>query len=357
VSEKRPEAVAASDDVRVPVLSALKELVLEIDGVSDDIADGEAIDAVIDGDALELEESELDEEKAGDTDKDEEPVDEVEIFAVAEEVALITLLIVSFADSVTTTVDDGDDLELGELVFDEENADDTDSDEEPVDEAEIFAVAEEIALTALLTVSFADSVTTTVEESDETKDLEANAEGVTAFVTVGQLVGLLAVPETVAVVEGVEEAVEFTEADFALDDEAEGVDDENEEADVVSVDEEEAQADSVDWALWDGASDVDVVTENVTVAVAEELLVTDSEPVVLDVELTDPDVVGVIDTIAVADAEAEIEFVLVTVRVTAGEAELTTDSVETWVTVGVKLDEWVGERVWATEMDARPLAV
>ncbi len=66
-----------------------------------------------------------------------------------------------------------------------------------------------------------------------------------------------------------------------------------------------------------------------TVAVAEELLVTDSEPVVLDVELTDPDVVGVIDTIAVADAEAEIEFVLVTVRVTAGEAELTTDSVET----------------------------
>ncbi len=246
MSEKRPEAVAASDDVRVPVLSALKELVLEIDGVSDDIADGEAIDAVIDGDALELEESELDEEKAGDTDKDEEPVDEVEIFAVAEEVALITLLIVSFADSVTTTVDDGDDLELGELVFDEENADDTDSDEEPVDEAEIFAVAEEIALTALLTVSFADSVTTTVEESDETKDLEANAEGVTAFVTVGQLVGLLAVPETVAVVEGVEEAVEFTEADFALDDEAEGVDDENEEADVVSVDEEEAQADSVD---------------------------------------------------------------------------------------------------------------
>ena len=77
-----------------------------------------------------------------------------------------------------------------------------------------------------------------------------------------------------------------------------------------------------------------------TVAVAEVLLVSDGEPVVVDVELTDPDIVGVADAIAVPAAEEVIfKFVLVTVRVTAGEAEMTTDRVETCVTVGVKLDE------------------
>ena len=92
-------------------------------------------------------------------------------------------------------------------------------------------------------------------------------------------------------------------------------------------------------------------------AVAEELLETDSEPVAVEVALTDPDVLGVADAVAVAAAEVVIEFVLELVRVNAEEPEMWTENVETCVTVGVKLDECVGERDCATERDARPLAV
>ena len=249
VSEEKPEAVAASDHVRVPVLSALKELVEETDGVSDVATDGETIEAVILGEALELGESVLDEEKAGDPETDEELVDEAEIFGEAEEVALIPLLNVSFTDTVATTVEDGEALELGESVLDEEKADDPETDEVSDAEVEIFGVADEVALILLLNVSFTDTVATTVEDSDETKDLVASVEGVTAFVTVGPFVGLLAVPETVEVAVGVVETVEFTETDFALEADSDDVAEENEEDDVVTVDDEEAQAESVDCAL------------------------------------------------------------------------------------------------------------